>query len=111
MIVTEAMALGLPIVGGIHSGAMPWITGNGAAGVMTDVTRPALLCSAMRELLDEPEHYAGCATQAVLRARDVFSAESVAQQYEIVYGQALHERVPAPETPRGRAAQLPVRSE
>jgi glycosyltransferase involved in cell wall biosynthesis len=111
MIVTEAMALGLPIVGGIHSGAMPWITGNGAAGVMTDVTRPALLCAAMRELLDEPEYYAGCATQAVLRARSVFSAESVAKQYEIVYGKALHGRVPASAAPRGSAAQLPVQPE
>jgi len=104
MIVTEAMALGLPIIGGISSGAMPWITGNGAAGVMTDVTQPELLCGAMRELLDEPAQYASCAREAVSRARNVFSPESIAKQYEAVYRTALREHLPVSAAARRSAA-------
>jgi glycosyltransferase involved in cell wall biosynthesis len=95
MTVTEAMALGLPIVGGAASGAMPWITGNGAAGIMTDVTRPEPLCGAMQELLADATRYGSCAREAVSRARSVFSAESVAKQYEAIYRAVLREHVPA----------------
>ena len=104
MIVTEAMALGLPIIGGTKSGAMPWITGNGAAGIMTDVTQPELLCGAIRELLSDPARHASCAREAVSRARGVFSAESVAKQYEAVYRTALREHLPVSAAPRRSTA-------
>lgn len=103
MIVTEAMALGLPIIGGVNSGAMPWITGDGAAGVMTDVTRPALLARAMQELLTDSARYESCARGAVSRARCVFSAESVAKQYEAVYRAAIHDHTPASAAARRSA--------
>lgn len=95
MIVTEAMALGLPIVGGADSGAMDWITGNGAAGIMTDVTRPERLAAAIQELLAESGRYANCARGAIARVRSVFAADAVVRQYEAVYRSALREYVPA----------------
>jgi glycosyltransferase involved in cell wall biosynthesis len=95
MIVTEAMALGLPVIGGKSSGAMPWITGDGAAGIMTDVRQPDLLAAAVRALLEEPGRYARCAEGAVARVRAVFAADAVARQYEAVYRAALRDHVPA----------------
>jgi glycosyltransferase involved in cell wall biosynthesis len=94
MIVTEAMALGLPIIGGVDSGAMAWITGNGAAGIMTDATRPEQLAAAIRELLTDPGRYASCARGAVARARGVFAADAVVRQYEAVYRAAILDHVP-----------------
>jgi glycosyltransferase involved in cell wall biosynthesis len=98
MIVTEAMALGLPIIGGVDSGAMAWITGNGAAGIMTDATRPERLAAAIQELLTQPGRYASCARGAVARVRSVFAADAVVRQYEAVYRTALREHVPAAAT-------------
>jgi len=89
MIVTEAMALGLPIVGGRHSGAMPWLTGDGAAGIMTDVSKPTMLAEAVLDVLHDVPRYQGLSAGGIERAGAVFSADSVVRQYEAVYRQAI----------------------
>jgi glycosyltransferase involved in cell wall biosynthesis len=94
MIVTEAMALGLPVIGGKTSGAMSWITGDGAAGVMTNVRQPEQLAVAIQSLLEDPGHYARCAAGALARVRGVFAADSVVRQYEAVYRAALRDQIP-----------------
>jgi glycosyltransferase involved in cell wall biosynthesis len=95
MIVTEAMALGLPVIGGEASGAMPWITGDGAAGIMTDVRQPDRLAAAVQALLAEPGRYARCAEGAVARVRGVFAADAVARQYEAAYRAAIRDHLPS----------------
>lgn len=89
MIVTEAMALGLPIVGGQDSGAMPWLTGDGLAGIMTDVSKPAMLAAAVLDVIRDPARYQGFSAGGIERARAVFSADSVVRQYEAVYQHAI----------------------
>lgn len=53
LVVVEAMAQGLPVVAGRHSGAVPWVLGDGTAGVLTDVRVPATLAAAVAGLLDD----------------------------------------------------------
>lgn len=89
MVVSEAMALGLPVIGGEKSGAMPWLTGHGAAGIMTDVRDPQALCDAMLRLIRDPALYDRLVAGAVERARSVFSADSVVLQYEAAFQRAL----------------------
>ena len=50
MLVLEAMALGMPVIGGDHSGAIPWLLDNGTAGVLTNIKNPVVLSNAMYEL-------------------------------------------------------------
>ncbi|MGH4035872.1 glycosyltransferase family 4 protein [Actinomycetota bacterium Odt1-20B] len=45
MICAEAMALGLPVVAGRRSGAVPWVVGE--AGLLTDIDRPERIARAM----------------------------------------------------------------
>lgn len=53
LVVVEAMAQGLPVVAGRHSGAVPWVLGDGRVGVLTDVEAPATLAAAVAGLLDD----------------------------------------------------------
>lgn len=53
LVVVEAMAQGLPVVAGRHSGAVPWVLDDGRAGVLTDVGVPATLAAAVAGLLDD----------------------------------------------------------
>ena len=46
----EAMALGIPVVGGKDSGAIPYLLNHGKAGVLVDVRYPLDICDALFSL-------------------------------------------------------------
>ena len=50
MVVIEAMAIGLPVIGGEKSGGIPWELANGQAGMLADVTTPSSIAKAMEIL-------------------------------------------------------------
>lgn len=83
MSLAEAMALGIPVIGGIDSGAVPWVVDRG--GILVDVTSAAAIEEAMLDLLDTPERYRGVAAAARARVRDHFTPAKVADAYEVIY--------------------------
>jgi len=50
MVLIEAMALGIPTIGGENSGAVPWTLDHGRAGLLVDVTSAIALTRAMTHL-------------------------------------------------------------
>lgn len=58
MVVLEAIAQGLPVVGGHRSGAVPWVLGDGTAGTLTDVRSAPALAKAISELLGDARTWA-----------------------------------------------------
>jgi len=83
MSIAEAMSLGVPVVGGKASGAVPWVIGEG--GVVTDVTSDAAIEKAMVSLLSDPVEYECYRQSARSRVQENFSAERVAASYESIY--------------------------
>jgi glycosyltransferase involved in cell wall biosynthesis len=78
LVLVEAMAQGVAVVGGVRSGAVPWVLKNGAAGRLVDVEDPRDLAGAVVSLLrDHPtrialahsghEHASTLTTSAVTR--------------------------------------------
>lgn len=45
----EGMARGIPVIGGVSSGAVPYVLGHGAYGFLCDVSDPMQLCSTMEQ--------------------------------------------------------------
>lgn len=90
MSVAEAMALGLPVIGGARSGAVPWVVEGG--GILVDVTSAPAIEQAMVDLLDAPERYRRMAAAALTRARNHFTAAKVADAYEIIYRELVDSR-------------------
>jgi glycosyltransferase involved in cell wall biosynthesis len=90
MVIVEAMAAHIPVIGGASSGAVPWVLDNGAAGRLVDVRRPDALADAMESLLD-----AGARHRLAVSGRrraDDFSMSVVAEQYVEEYRRAVPHR-------------------
>jgi glycosyltransferase involved in cell wall biosynthesis len=91
MTLAEAMAQGVPVIGGAHSGAVPWVVGEG--GILTDVTSEAAIEQAMLDLLDTPERYRAAASAAKAHAHSNFTVARVADAYETLYRQVAGEMI------------------
>lgn len=85
MTIAEAMAMGIPVIGGSRSGAVPWVVGEG--GILTDVTSEESIEQALLELFDNPERYRTAAVAAQARVLEHFTAAKVADAYETNYRQ------------------------
>jgi glycosyltransferase involved in cell wall biosynthesis len=88
MSIAEAMSLGVPVIGGQASGAVPWVIGEG--GVVTDVTSAASIEAAAVALISKPAVHQQYAHAARMRVQENFSAERVAASYESIYLDVLH---------------------
>jgi glycosyltransferase involved in cell wall biosynthesis len=81
MILLEAMAMGVPIVGGRRSGGVPWILADGQAGALVDVGSPGEIASAMVRLGHDTPLRRRLATAGGVRARQHFDIDEVAATY------------------------------
>jgi glycosyltransferase involved in cell wall biosynthesis len=88
--VAEAMALKLPVVGGLHSGAVPWVVGD--AGVLVDVRDPMAVASAVLSLLRDPARRLALGEAARRSVLARFSRADVASATEALYRQVLSPR-------------------
>jgi glycosyltransferase involved in cell wall biosynthesis len=86
-VLAEAMSAGMPVVAGRHSGAVPWVVGDG--GELVDVTRPEAMADAMLALLLDPAGARARAGRGRDRMRAWFSPSAVAVQYEREYEAVL----------------------
>ena len=83
MVVAEAMALGLPVVGGNKSGAVPWVVNE--AGVLVDITSSDQIADALYLILKDPEKWKRLRTSGFQSAQARFSPAGVVTSYEKIY--------------------------
>jgi len=88
LVVLEAMAAGVPVVGGARSGAVPWVLDGGRAGALADVSSPARLADAVAAVLADPAAHQRLARAGLERAR-AFSAARMAAGYAQRYDALL----------------------
>jgi len=68
--ILEAMSLGIPVIGGSHSGGVPWLLDHGRAGLLTDIADHKRLASAMIKLGCDLDLRNTLAQNAVERAKE-----------------------------------------
>jgi glycosyltransferase involved in cell wall biosynthesis len=88
----EAMTLGIPVIGGQHSGGITWVLDDGRAGMLVDVTSPATIAEGMRRLLLDANLRNSLGEAGRKRALAEFHIDQVAAQYEGVLLGALREQ-------------------
>ena len=82
MTIAEAMALGLPVVAGRDSGAVPWVLGtDDGGGALVDIRSPEKIAEALLAILADPALYERYSGQGRVRASTYFSSSSVVQAY------------------------------
>lgn len=91
--IAEAMALGLPIVAGKTSGAVPWVVGAAeksssvCCAILTDISSSASILDALNQAFDE--RYPARSEAGYLRARQMFAPDVVSKSYQDLYDQML----------------------
>lgn len=87
--IAEAMALGLPVVGGRDSGGVAWMIGEG--GAVADINRPEEIAAAALRLAGDADFHAHSTQAAQLRVRE-FEPGAVAGRYEAAYLRIMKQR-------------------
>jgi L-malate glycosyltransferase len=91
-ILSEAMSLGIPVIGGEKSGAVPWVIGeNYKAGILTDIKSPENVADSLQLILNDQETYNLYSVNARMEAVTRFSADNVVTEYENVYNTMIVE--------------------
>lgn len=90
-VLIEAMALGVPVVGGESSGAVPWVLDGGDAGVLTDVRAPEAIAAAVEHLLSSREVWDRYSAAASGRVQREFGEQAVVAEYVDAYRQVMAE--------------------
>ncbi len=85
----EAMALGIPVVAGSKSGAVPWVLDNGLAGMLTNINSSECILEAIVRILEIPGLYKKYARAGASRVLGSFSPSAVVDQYEVQYRRVL----------------------
>jgi len=83
MSVAEAMATGVPVIGGVNSGAVPWVIGNG--GCTVNVLDHKMIAETAINLLRDATRLATMSIVARDETMNRFSTHSVANSYEELY--------------------------
>ena len=92
MAIIEALAKGIPVIGGESIGGVPWTLDFGEAGMLVDVRSPEKVAAAMLKLAQDSELRQRLSEAGYRKARGQFSIEAVADAYERKYEGILNER-------------------
>jgi len=85
MVIAEAMALGIPVIGGRKSGGVPFTLEYGQAGILVDVTSHEKVSEAMVNLAADPSFRNQIGKSARRSARSRFHDSVVTDQYIQAY--------------------------
>ncbi len=88
-VLIEAIVEGVPVIGGTRSGAVPWVLGNGSAGLLVDVTSASSIEAAILRLTADDEARMQLTKHAFDYIEANFSLQRVVDLYEAEYGRIL----------------------
>jgi glycosyltransferase involved in cell wall biosynthesis len=83
------MALGLPIIGGDSSGAVPWILDNGNAGELININDPNEIAKAIFKLSRNKILRQEIGTAAKIHSEKLFNPELIYQKWEFLYSKTI----------------------
>jgi glycosyltransferase involved in cell wall biosynthesis len=86
------MAIGVPVLGGRGSGAIPWLLDGGKCGQLVNVASPVSIASGMRALLEDDGLRSNLAESGRQKALDEYRLERAAARYEDVLLNAHQEQ-------------------
>jgi len=92
MVIIEALAKTIPVIGGENSGGVPWTLSFGEVGLLVDVRSPGKVAAAMLKLAQDSQLCQRLSETGYRKARAHFSIEAVTDAYERKYEEIVNER-------------------
>ncbi|KRP35270.1 MAG: hypothetical protein ABS34_11385 [Opitutaceae bacterium BACL24 MAG-120322-bin51] len=89
MVLIEAMAKGVPVIGGQRSGAVPWVLNQGRAGLLVDVANVDSITMGMTSVLTSESEWQRYSEAGFAYAREHFQMSAVAGRYLDQYEKIL----------------------
>lgn len=86
----EAMSVGMPVVAGKNSGAVPWVLDWGKAGFLVDITSPDDIAQALEQLILNKELYEQYSKAGLNNVMNRFTQEVVCQKYVVQYQKVIN---------------------
>jgi glycosyltransferase involved in cell wall biosynthesis len=83
--VAEAMVSGIPVVGGITSGGIPWQLNYGNAGVLVDVENPESIAAGVLMLLNDRQKRVAFSKKGREYGQDLYDIHEIMDRYEAIY--------------------------
>jgi glycosyltransferase involved in cell wall biosynthesis len=83
VVLIEAMSMGIPTIGGKHSGAVPYVIDNDK--LLVDVNTPEDISNCAIDLLSNQDNYKSIGISSFHNTTSRFSAKKVVKQYEDYY--------------------------
>jgi L-malate glycosyltransferase len=93
MVLIEAMALSIPVIGGCKSGGTPWTLDDGKAGKLVNIKQPSLIAAAMLELANSAEQREEWALKGYRHAVKKFNIDVIASKYTEIYSELASQRL------------------
>ena len=93
MVLIEAMACGVPVVGGRRSGAVPWTLDEGRSGFLCDVQDPRALAETILSVMFQSDINHSLAERAWHSVRQRFRLEDAAEANESVLQELVSSRL------------------
>jgi glycosyltransferase involved in cell wall biosynthesis len=90
LVALEAMACGVPAVTS-NAGGLPEVVKHGETGYLADIGDVDQMAAYALELLTDPVKHRRFSENGLKRAREQFSAEKIADEYEALYRRVLAE--------------------
>lgn len=77
----EALACGVPVVGGKQSGAVPWVLGHGKFGYLCDVSSPNEIADTMQYIIEHYDEALKKGLDGKEKCETKYSSDNVAEEY------------------------------
>jgi glycosyltransferase involved in cell wall biosynthesis len=88
VVLIEAMSYGVPVVGGINSGGVPWVIHD--ERLLVDVTKHEEITHELLELFADTANYQQISTQGYTNVLTRFSSKSVVDAYLDYYHEIIN---------------------
>lgn len=85
----ESMILGIPVVAGYKSGAVPWILNYGKNGILVDVSNPQDIVLGLKKIINDHDLYSKLSEEGIKYIEQNFSCENIAQRYVDLFNKNL----------------------
>lgn len=87
VVLIEAMSMGVPVIGGQASGAVPWVIND--PRLLVDVKNSLDIKNKMIEILGDKEEYIKTSLSCYHRVKDRFSAPNITEEYLVYYNEII----------------------